>query len=947
MQSAGSALAAVLITTGVFAVLTASMLRYTISERRGNERNRLMLRAKTMSESISSYAAEQITTKLYRVRSTSPVAFMTGVNAVDLPPLSLLQTLDSAYTSGGNMEALAGLTGSTGQLFIDPGTSPTDPNAGLQVNTATVPIIAKATARHAALGSIPVYTQLNLAVDLIPLFQFAVFYNMDLEIWPGEDLTLTGPVNCNGDICARGSGNIQFTDRVSTAKGFYADSGRVGGWISASGTVDNGPGGSGMIRFQHSTTRVVTDIKSGSVYRDHKYGGATETTSTLNQFKVFANTTYGLNLRTSVHGVTPMVLPGVNNYNKTNISTTPEDERNNGRQVIEIPSVSDSASLRETKIARKAGLYIIVNPDSAVRNGRLPDGSSVSMRGRSYRCFLNTINADLTHTIQEVVLPGQPSYGPLNVTANNLPNSYVTSTSIGHNQVLRTIQGGAPDAANTGYAVVSTPTTASFSDAYFYDLRRAQNNSGATAQISTGSFRASHPYTPRPIVKIDFDMTRFRMMVERTMSGVSLSYVASATTTSVYDPSTPNSGNWANSIYNSAAVRASPGLGLTSTAFTTLPTASTKSAPDPYRMYFAPADPSNPVTAALIATNPGSFAVGATDLALSGFPKPWFDGITVYVHSVDAEDRSDISPADGVPDRIDSAVRLWNGRGPAASLNTVSYPNMAGFTFVTNDAAYIVGHFNADGTINAVATSTTNPGGYSARYPDSNSENLCAVMADAITILSAPVCSTTSSYAQTSGWSDSLSAHRISSSSWSSAWATTQPGGSNNYDGVATSIKPAALPNLGNINAGPGSTRDYKFGVTVTEVSTCLLMGIVPTNHDPTGLTAGPPSTGPNGQSSGGLHNFPRLLEAWPSNVGLYIRGSMVAMFESRVAMEPWSLRIYTWPDRLWGLHEYLRTANHHLPLEPLVILARRLGFKEITAAEYTSMAATIRALPH
>ena len=73
----------------------------------------------------------------------------------------------------------------------------------------------------------------------------------------------------------------------------------------------------------------------------------------------------------------------------------------------------------------------------------------------------------------------------------------------------------------------------------------------------------------------------------------------------------------------------------------------------------------------------------------------------------------------------------------------------------------------------------------------------------------------------------------------------------------------------------------------------------------------------------------------------------MVAMFESRVAMEPWSLRIYTWPDRLWGLHEYLRTANHHLPLEPLVILARRLGFKEITAAEYTSMAATIRALPH
>lgn len=945
----GSALVTVVILTTIMAILTASMLRYTITERRGNERNRVILRAKNMSESISAYAAEQITTKLYRLRSASPIAFMTGSNAIYLPPVSFLQAADSTYTSGSNMEVYAGLTGSTGLVFIDPSTDPTNPNAGLQVNTANVPIIAKATARHSALGLIPSYSQLNLAVDFVPLFQFAVFYNMDMEIWPGADMILSGPVHCNGELSARSAtgftANVQFTERVSSSKGFYAESIRQGTWINNTGGTDAGPGGNGPLRFQHSSTAVVTDIQSsGGVWRDHKYGGSTETTTTQNNFKVFATTSYGLNLRTSVHGVTPLVLPGVSNYSKVNLASTPEDDRNNGRQVIEPPLSTDTASLKETKISRKAGLYIVVNPDSVARNGRMPDGSVVNMRARSYRCFLNTVNSDLSHSVLEVILPGQPSYGPLNANVNNLPNRYITTTSIGHNQVLRTIQGGAPDVANSGYTVGSAPTMSSFGDAYFYDLRRAKNNSGAGSQLSTGSYRSSNPYTPRPIVKIDFDLTRFRMMVERTMSGTSLSYAASATTSTIYHPGAPDSTNWSSSIYNpaSSTAPASRGLGLVSPGFTTLPTAGTPAVADPYRMYFAPANPADP----LIGTDPGQFAVGGANLASTSVTRPWFDGITVYIHSVEAEVRGDLD-SNGSPDRVDSGVRLWNGRGRVVSLDGASYPSMTGFTFATNDAAYIVGHFNADGTINATTTSTTNPGGYSARYPDTASEMLCSVMADAVTILSAPAyTSATSPYTQASGWSDSLSAHRVSSASWNASWATTQPGSGNPYDGISTSFKPAALPNLGNTVAGAGAARDTKFGATETEISTCLLVGIVPTNHNPVGLTDGPPSSAANGQASGGVHNFPRLLEVW-GGAGLYIRGSMVAMFESRVAMEPWNLRIYSAPGRYWGLHQSLRNANHDLPLEPILLGARRLGFKEITASEYSAMSTTIQALPH
>ena len=155
------------------------------------------------------------------------------------------------------------------------------------------------------------------------------------------------------------------------------------------------------------------------------------------------------------------------------------------------------------------------------------------------------------------------------------------------------------------------------------------------------------------------------------------------------------------------------------------------------------------------------------------------------------------------------------------------------------------------------------------------------------------------------------------------------------------------MPNLGNTVAGAGAAVTSKFAPAETEISTCLLVGIVPTNHNPTGLTDGAPSTAGNGQTSGGAHNYPRLLETWGGAVGLYIRGSMVAMFESRVAMEPWSLRVYTGAKRYWGLHESLRDANHDLPLEPMLLNGRRKFFKEITAAQYTTLKTTIEALPH
>ncbi|HEY5044003.1 MAG TPA: hypothetical protein VIK53_18680 [Verrucomicrobiae bacterium] len=43
--------------------------------------------------------------------------------------------------------------------------------------------------------------------QMVPLYQFAIFYNLDLEINPGAAMTVVGPVHSNGSIWATGAGS--------------------------------------------------------------------------------------------------------------------------------------------------------------------------------------------------------------------------------------------------------------------------------------------------------------------------------------------------------------------------------------------------------------------------------------------------------------------------------------------------------------------------------------------------------------------------------------------------------------------------------------------------------------------------------------------------------------------------------------------------------------------
>jgi hypothetical protein len=53
---------------------------------------------------------------------------------------------------------------------------------------------------------------------LVPLFQFAAFYDKDLEILPGPDMTLGGPVHVNGDLYLNGNNTLTINGAITVGE---------------------------------------------------------------------------------------------------------------------------------------------------------------------------------------------------------------------------------------------------------------------------------------------------------------------------------------------------------------------------------------------------------------------------------------------------------------------------------------------------------------------------------------------------------------------------------------------------------------------------------------------------------------------------------------------------------------------------------------------------------
>lgn len=75
--------------------------------------------------------------------------------------------------------------------------------------------------------------ELRFKSRLVPLFQFAAFYNKDLEILPGPTMALSGPVHTNGDLYLySNSATLTISGQVTSAGSLWR--GRKNGAVSGS-----------------------------------------------------------------------------------------------------------------------------------------------------------------------------------------------------------------------------------------------------------------------------------------------------------------------------------------------------------------------------------------------------------------------------------------------------------------------------------------------------------------------------------------------------------------------------------------------------------------------------------------------------------------------------------------------------------------------------------------
>jgi hypothetical protein len=123
-------------------------------------------------------------------------------------------------------------------------------------------------------------------------------------------------------------------------------------------------------------------------------------------------------------------------------------------------------------------------------------------------------------------------------------------------------------------------------------------------------------------------------------------------------------------------------------------------------------------------------------------------------------------------------------------------------------------------------------------------------------------------------------------------------------------------------NPANNQTSNYKNASTDT-VNAAFLTGNVPSNGT---------------YYSGGVENFPRLLENW-SGQTLYYNGSMVEMFPSQIANAPWPETgvVYNPPTRNWTFDQNFNNPEDLPPLTPKVIYLIRAQWQSLTPGTLAS----------
>ena len=252
-----------------------------------------------------------------------------------------------------------------------------DELAGTRVFERNIEMISKATASHPILGESTAYARQYLQVRDAPLFAYAIFYNLPMEIAPGPTMIVDGNVHSNSDSWFQSNSNLNFTSKVTIAGDFNHGRHPQSGQGSSNGAV----------RIVDGSGDLVNMREDSSWHSDQRnsFGGGW-LTSAADNFYDLANQLWGGNLQAGEHGILPQNPVGVAEYIEDTIpSTGAKESFNSGYELIQPPVLRDELAIpseatdpdghvaavarnevEQQKYAYKAGLTIMVEDDGDV-----------------------------------------------------------------------------------------------------------------------------------------------------------------------------------------------------------------------------------------------------------------------------------------------------------------------------------------------------------------------------------------------------------------------------------------------------------------------------------------------------------------------------------------------------------------------------------------------------
>lgn len=792
-----SAMVTVLLFSSMLIILTGSVIRWSLTERRLNSRGGYWLEARNAAEAVAEHGCYQVA-QAFNTRM-NPTFTSGGTSPISFPSSLATSFFTGSHVDTSSIDLRAGTVTpvpSAGLYFIDPldANNKYDPLVGRYVYRRDVTILSKATVNASAGGGAPVssYIMEKVSVRGAPLLAYAIFYSgNDLEFGESPQMDIYGPVHVNGHLFVgpTGTAALGFHGPV-TASGnvFHA-------WRGTTSVAQEGGNtiGAAAVNFSTdglgATSATMVNMKtSGGIWNDSTMGADSSTSGLAalqalvtparsTAFAQYASQTWKGNLQTTSMGIqayNPMGFSEIVAHDSvTNTDILATDPAADDGSVVGTgagyghgygphsliePSISTPVpstdpyqvakqAIEEQKFANKAGLYIKVVVDAA-------NVASITLYGDPRSAPAGTPSANIG-----------PNGG---IKLGNYPTNviqyipYTTTVVSGNTQVTKGLYDQHQD---KGVNLVQINMAA---------LKTALTDMAGTTTTAGTDFVAAD------------NVTKW---------GVG--------TTSGYDKYTPSSTGWNGGIY---------------------------------------------IDVSSASTN-------------------------------------------------HTGVILANGKvssGGSLMPTGSSSPNAtSGLTIATNAPAYILGHFNADGTISTATTTN------SALYPDDTAsgvtpansvESPVAIAADAVTVLSP------------------------------NFFGTGGSGGTN--------LAPTTAMSSG--NAYDSYRNNYSNATGDVEIAAALITGTVTTSPDSSGTQ----------MYSGGVHNLPRFLEHFGSGSSqktVAIRGSMVSMFNSRIATAGWSQSYYSAPIRQWG-YDQLFASGKLPPIIPRVLSYRRVDFTYLAnAAAYAT----------